>query len=35
VCLIPRYPLAAPVEPEYTLASLVDFPGLFVRLSKA
>jgi len=35
VCLIPRYPLAAPVEPEYTLASLEDFPGLFARLSKA
>jgi len=34
VCLIPRYPLAEPVEPEYTLASLEEFPGLVARLSR-
>ena len=33
VCLIPRYPLAEPVHPEYTLASLEEFPGLVARLS--
>ena len=34
VCLIPRYPLAEPVDPEYTLPSLEEFPGLVARLSR-
>ncbi len=34
VCLIPRYPLAEPVKPEYTLTSLAEFPGLVARLGR-
>jgi HAD superfamily hydrolase (TIGR01509 family) len=33
VCLVPRYPLAEPVKPEYALASLDEFPRLVARLS--
>jgi HAD superfamily hydrolase (TIGR01509 family) len=33
VCLIPRYPLAESVTPDYTLGSLWEFPGLVARLS--
>jgi len=33
VCLIPRYPLAEPVTPEYTLASLSEFPALVAHLA--
>lgn len=34
VCLIPRYQLAKPVKPDYSLTSLVEFPALVARLGE-